>query len=196
MLDILKRPSIQILALSTTATWIVGLTAPQSWAAVAVAVCWIAFGLYILVRLIRSGHFWIALLPIFFVIAIGVGVSLPYKTIHALLEPANLFLSRWKLPMSAGKYGHVFCFAMLTLFALAIRRKLSVPAKELTLFVFLLAIATEGFQLFIPGRTTNGFDLVLDLFGALLGFLIFVIYKRFVPNRKSDRKEITANERK
>jgi len=162
MLDILKRPSIQILALSTVATWVVGLTAPQSWAAVAVAICWI-----------------------------GVGVSLPYETIHALLEPANLFLSRWKLPLSAGKYGHVFCFAMLTLFALAIRRKLEVPAKELTVFVVLLAIATEGFQLFIPERTTNVFDLGLDLFGAFLGFLIFVIYKYFVPKRNRDEKKHT-----
>lgn len=196
MLDILKRPSLQILALSTVATWIVGLTAPRSWAAVAVAVCWIAFGLYILVRLIRSGHFWIALLPIFFVVTIGVGVSLPYETIQTLLEPANLLLSRWELPMTAGKYGHVFCFAMLTLFALAIRRKLVVRAKELTVFVVLLAIATEGFQLFIPERTTKVFDLGLDLFGAFLGFLIFLVYKRFVPNRNAvgSNEERTANE--
>ena len=183
MLNTFKRPSLMILALSTAATWIVGLLAPNSAAAVAVGCCWIIFGLFIIYRLVRSGQFWIAVAPVFFVIAIGVGVSLPLKTLHGLLEPANLFLSRWKLPLTAGKYGHVFCFAMLTLFALAIRRKLAVAANELVLFICLLAVATEGFQLFLPGRTTKVFDLVLDLSGAVIGFGIFYIYKLRYPNR-------------
>lgn len=180
-----------ILALSTAATWIVGLLAPHSAAAVAVGICWIVFGLYIVYRLVHSGQFWIAVLPVFFVVAIGLGVSLPAETIQGFLEPANRILRTWQSPLAAGKYGHLFCFAMLTLFALAIRRKLAVSAKELISFILLLAVATEGFQLFLPGRTTKIFDLVLDLLGALIGFGIFYVYKTVYPNRvrKGDNQE-------
>ena len=183
MLETFIRPSLLILAIATLTTWIVGLLAPQSWAATCVAISWIAFGLYVLYRLIRNGQIWIAALPVFFVLAIGIGVSLPRKTLNDLLQPANELISHWNLPMSAGKYGHVFCFSMLTLFALAIRRKLTVTPSELVLFIFLLAVATEGFQLFIEGRTTKFSDLLLDLVGALIGFGIFSIYKSIYPNR-------------
>ncbi len=196
MLDTFKRPSLLILAVSTAATWIVGLLAPDSWSASCVAICWICFGLYVLYRLVRNGQIWIAALPVFFVLAIGIGISLPLDTLNDLLRPANEMISRWNLPMSAGKYGHVFCFAMLTLFALAIRRKLTASPGELVLFVFLLAVATEGFQLFVPRRTTQFFDLLLDLVGALIGFGIFLIYKLVYADRmetKSLEKEIQAD---
>lgn len=188
MLETFKRPSLLILALSTAATWIVGLMAPDSWSAASVGFLWIAFGLYVLYRLIRNGQIWIAALPVFFVLAIGIGISLPYKVLEGLLLPANKLIIRWNLPMSAGKYGHVFCFAMLTLFASAIRRKLTVTPRELVLFIFLLAVATEGFQLFIDGRTTNVSDLLLDLVGAVIGFGIFLIYKRIYPNRYESKR--------
>jgi len=183
MLDTFKRPSLLILALSTAATWIVGLLSPRSWSATCVAACWIAFGLYVLCRLVRNRQLWIAALPVFFVLAIGIGISLPHETLNSLLKPANDLLASWNLPLSAGKYGHVFCFAMLTLFALAIRRKLTASPQELVLFILLLAVATEGFQLFVPGRTTKLLDLGLDIFGALIGFGIFSIYKSVYPNR-------------
>ena len=192
MLDTFKRPSLLILALSTSATWIVGLLSPHSWSAACVAACWIAFGLYVLYRLIRNGQLWIAALPVFFVLAIGIGISLPFETLNSLLKPANDVLTRWNLPLSAGKYGHVFCFAMLTLFALAIRRKLTATPIELVLFILLLAVATEGFQLFVPGRTTKIFDLVLDLFGALIGYGIFTIYKSVYPNRLEKKEAKTV----
>ena len=188
MLDTFKRPSLLILALSTAATWIVGLLAPQSWSATCVAISWIAFGLYVLYRLVRNGQIWIAALPVFFVLAIGIGISLPVGVLNDLLQPANDLLMRFNLPLSAGKYGHVFCFAMLTLFALSIRRKLTVTPRELVLFIFLLAVATEGFQLFVDGRTTNFSDLVLDLIGALIGFGIFLLYKRWYPNRLGSKQ--------
>ena len=188
MLDTFKRPSLLILALSTTATWIVGLLAPDSWTAACVAMSWIAFGLYVLYRLVRNGQIWMAALPVFFVLAIGIGISLPEQVLNDLLQPANeLIVDRWHLPLSAGKYGHVFCFAMLTLFALKIRRKLTVTAQELVLFIFLLAVATEGFQLFVEGRTTKAFDLVLDLVGALIGFGIFLLYNCLLYTSPSPR---------
>lgn len=196
MPNTLKRPSLLILALSTAATWIVGLLAPHSWSAACVAICWIVFGLYVLFRLIRNGQIWIAALPVFFVLAIGIGISLPFETLNNLLRPANDVLTHWNLPLTAGKYGHVFCFAMLTLFALAIRRKLTASPAELVLFIFLLAVATEGFQLFVPQRTTKIFDLGLDLFGALIGFGIFSIYKQVYPNRlgvKADNNESSTS---
>ena len=192
MLDTFKRPSLLILALSTAATWTVGLLSPHSKSAACVAVCWIAFGLYVLYRLVRNRQIWIAALPVFFVLAIGIGISLPFETLNNLLRPANDLLSRWNVPLLAGKYGHVFCFAMLTLFALAIRRKLTASPQELVLFILLLAVATEGFQLFVPGRTTKIFDLGLDLFGALIGFLIFSIYKSVYPNRLENKEAKTA----
>ena len=183
MLDSLKRPSLLIFALSTAVTWCVGLLSPSTWSAASVGVCWIVFGLYVIYRLVKNGQLWIAALPVLFVLAIGIGISLPHDTINDLLKPADEFLIRRNSPMSTSKYGHVFCFAMLTLFALAIRRKLTATPAELVLFIVLLAVATEGFQLFVPGRTTKLTDLGLDLVGALIGFGIFSIYKWVYPNR-------------
>ena len=45
------------------------------------------------------------------------------------------------------------------------------------MFLVLLTIATEGMQLFIAGRTTKLLDMGFDLFGALIGFVLFAIYK-------------------
>ena len=100
MLETFKRPSLLILALATAATWIVGLVSPHSWSAASVGLLWIAFGLYVLYRLIRNGQIWIAALPVFFVLAIGIGISLPYKVLDGLLRPANKLIMHWNLPVS------------------------------------------------------------------------------------------------
>ncbi len=179
MLETCKRPSLQILAANTAITWITGLVAPQEWASIIVGSCWILFGIYVGYRLIRTGQLWVAAIPMFFVIAISVGVALPRDTFDSLLRPLDHWLTTWNSPLPAGKLGHIFCFAMLTLFALAIRRRLSVGASELVLFLLLLAVATEGFQLFIAQRTTTVLDLVWDFTGAAIGYAIFSVYKRF-----------------
>ena len=72
---------------------------------------------------------------------------------------------------------------MLTLFALFVRRRLGARAIELVLFIVLLALATEGIQLFVAGRTTNMLDLGFDLFGAFIGFAGFWVYKKFGPSK-------------
>ena len=179
MFETLKRPSLQILLLCTIATWIVGLFASQSWSLFAVGSCWIIFGGYIWSQLLRKGQLWLAAVPIFFVIVIGIGIALPVELFNQINQPVDHWLKENGSPLRTGKIGHIFCFAMLTLFMLLVRRRLDVGASGLVWFIALLAIATEGLQLFFPGRTTRISDLFLDLAGAIIGFAIFLIYKKF-----------------
>ena len=179
MFETLKRPSLQILLLSTIATWIVGLFSTQSWSLYAVGGCWLVFGGYIWSQLLRKRQLWLAAVPIFFVIVIGIGISLPVELFNKINQPVDHWLMQVGSPLMTGKIGHVFCFAMLTLFMLLVRRRLDVRASELVWFIILLAVATEGMQLFVAGRTTRMSDLLLDLVGAIIGYAIFLIYKSF-----------------
>ena len=66
---------------------------------------------------------------------------------------------------------------MLTLFGLKVRRTFSIQPFELGLFLVLLAVATEGFQLFVSGRTSSIMDMGFDAAGALVGLGMFAVYK-------------------
>jgi VanZ family protein len=50
------------------------------------------------------------------------------------------------------------------------------------LFGLLLTLFTEGFQLFISYRTFNVFDLISNITGLLLGFVIF-LFPYYFPQR-------------
>ena len=179
-----------ILILATLATWIVGLTSQATWSAWAIGGCWLVFGGYILYRLLTSGNRELAMAPIALVIIICIGVSLPPAVFDAIFDPVNDLLEQLGSPLPAGKIGHILCFAALTLFAFKVRHKLEIRAIEVAVFLVLLAVATEGMQLFIKGRTTKLLDMGFDLFGALIGFGLFGIYKLWInPKSKTQVEE-------
>ena len=171
------RFSLLLLIATTGVTWIAGILAPEVWALVSIGTCWIVLGTYAWIRLVNAGHWKLASIPVFFVIAICIGISLPIATFNFLMNPINDCLKFLGISIGAGKFGHVFCFAMLTLFGLKVRRTFSIQPFELGLFLVLLAVATEGFQLFVSGRTSNIMDMGFDAAGALVGLGMFAVYK-------------------
>ena len=158
-------------------TWIAGILAPEVWALVSIGTCWIVLGTYAWIRLVNAGLWKLASIPVFFVIAICIGIYLPIATFNFLMNPINDCLKFLGISIGAGKVGHVFCFAMLTLFGLKVRRTFSIQPFELALFLVLLAVATEGFQLFVSGRTSSIMDMGFDAAGALVGLGMFAVYK-------------------
>ncbi len=179
-----QRPSLLLLTISTTVTWILGLTNPTTWTFYSLAICWLVFGGYILYQLIKTQHYRLAFVPVVFVIVICIGVSLPSETFRSLIAPLNKPLMASGSPLPAGKLGHIFCFSMLALFCLAVRKRLEIPVKDLFATMALLGLATEGIQLFIAGRTPTLKDFGFDLIGLLIGTLIFLAGRPFLELRK------------
>ena len=163
-----QRPSLFILSFSTATTWFVGLQNPADWMLYFIATCWIVFGGYVLLKLIRRGHYWLAFFPVLFIVVIGVGVSLPVETFDQMMEPFNRHLREHHSPLLAGKIGHILCFSMLTFVCLSVRKNLQISLADLFVTVALLGLATEGIQLFIAGRTPQLLDFGFDLIGILI----------------------------
>lgn len=85
------------------------------------------------------------------------------------------------------KGGHMIGYALLALGLLHWRRSLlepGLPPFNILLLVWVLASvysATDEFhQSFVPGRTANPIDILIDMFGAFLGLAAYNIYKHFV----------------
>ncbi len=169
------HPSIWVLGVCTAATWLSGLSAPNTMTFAGVAFCWFAFGSYVAYRLFQKGHKWLLAIPVFFLVAIAIGVSMPVETFNQLLHPINEFLKEQRSPIAAGKIGHVICFCVLTFFLLLHRKHWELSFGELFIILALLGIATEGIQLFIAGRTPRVFDFGLDAFGAIAGTAVFLL---------------------
>lgn len=181
-----RRPSISILALSTLATWTVGLTNPSSWSLYVVASLWLLFGIYVWYRLIRQGHYWFSALPALLLVGIAVGVSLPVDLFNRLLDPLNSWLTSVESPLPAGKIGHVVGFSVLAIVCLAARKSLQIQSLDLFLILALLAAATEGIQLYVAGRTPSLRDFLLDAIGVAIGTITFLAIQRlFVRTNKS-----------
>ena len=171
------HPSIWVLAVCTSATWLSGLWAPISTTFAAVASCWFVFGAYVAYRLFRKGHKWLLAMPVLFLVAIAIGVSMPLETFNQLLHPVNEFLEEKGSPIAAGKIGHVICFSVLTFFLLLHRKHWELSLVELFIILALLGIATEGIQLFIAGRTPKVVDFGLDAFGACIGTVVYLLIR-------------------
>jgi VanZ family protein len=183
----------------TVLTWSLGMmdfesTAGENSALLAVGIGWILWLIVCLIHLVRSsGSFWILRPIIALCVILIIGLTLENATIKYLLYPINFALDwfsefigsfRRYVP-SAGKIGHVVVFFALSLNLLKIREILSANFVGVTCFVALVAVATEGLQLFVPTRTSNSHDLLYDGFGIFLA-LIWVLagYLRCLYRRK------------
>jgi len=140
---------------------------------------WCLFGLWVLISMASRGALLYALPPIAVIAVIAVGVSLPSDSLKQLTIPLeNMSSGLMPLFQTLGLYsiqkaGHAITFALLTFFVCLVRRPVGATWLGAASFVVLLALLTEGVQLYFVGRSTRAFDVFVDLGGALAGALVF-----------------------
>jgi|GEM_PF-2421300 len=147
----------------------------------AVLVTWAVFGLLVLVALASHGRLLYAVFPMAMVAIIAVGVSLPNDLLMRLVNPLERALSGVMPDLRAlglysfNKVGHAATFALLALFACIVRKRIGATWIGILCFLILLAVLSEGMQLFFVGRSTRISDMGIDLSGAAFGVLVFFV---------------------
>jgi glycopeptide antibiotics resistance protein len=106
---------------------------------------------------------------------IATTVLLPVEFMNGLLRPLNSLVYTYIpwLGISAGKFGHIVAFFLLTFCAIAISRRFGISLPVLLSVLFAFSVATELSQLLVDGRHTRFRDLLFNLSGvslALLGY--------------------------
>ena len=172
-------------------TWFVGLVNPSVMSFYIIASMWVIFGSYILLRMIQDGHYWLSILPAILTVLIVVAIVLPVETFDSLMAPLNAQIKRQGSPLLAGKIGHIICFAFFVIFLQSIRKSLRLHHVDLYAVTILLAAATEGMQLFVPGRTPQLRDFIFDILGIGLGTILFVLYCQY--SNVANRPRIASN---
>lgn len=85
------------------------------------------------------------------------------------------------------KNAHFFQYLILSILICAAVRQFKLYRSSeifLVLFLFLLfPVIDEFIQKYIPGRTSNTFDIIIDFSGGILGMLIFNIYYKVHKKR-------------
>ncbi len=142
---------------------------------------WVVFLVLVAAHLIESGQGRLLVLPAILVFAMAGCIMMPLNSINYLLEPLDSLVATahaaypdWTMfHFTAGKLGHTLCFALFTLITLVLKSKFRMTWLQLISIVCLLALATEGLQLFLSDRTTRLTDLGMDAAGVGLGIGVF-----------------------
>lgn len=169
---VMHAPSIQIVT-----PW-----AGYSKVILGVLAMWLIYGVFVLVALAKRGSLMIAIFPIAMIGIIAAGVSLPSAELHRFTGPLEHAIGGYipdlrKLGLySINKIGHAVTFALLAFFACVFRKRLGATWLGLASFLIVLAILTEGVQLFFVGRSTRLVDMAIDLSGASLGAVLFFVF--------------------
>ncbi|MDX9992215.1 MAG: VanZ family protein [Anaerolineales bacterium] len=89
------------------------------------------------------------------------------------------------LDLALKKGGHMLGYALLALSLLHWRRsllELNPPPFKILFLVWALAslysLSDEFHQSFVPGRSANPFDLLIDATGAFLGLWLYSVWRR------------------
>ncbi len=146
---------------------------------------WGIFGCRTAAFLWHHGHRKALWISVGLMVVLGVGVALPSSILGQLLQPLDQVINylNHRLPSvfffrgSAGKVGHVFCFAGLAMVTLLYRKRLSISRTHWVIGFALLASATEGIQLFLKGRSPTLRDTGFDALGVILGIAIFAVLR-------------------
>lgn len=159
----------------------------------AVLAVWAAYGLLVVVILALNGRLLYAAFPIAVVALIAVGVSLPSEEIRRIADPLQNSVSGYMPYLkslglySITKVGHAATFALLAFCACIVRKPIGATILGTACFLVLLAVLTEGVQLFFIGRSTRLVDMVIDLTGAGIGvaafFVLWLITRPFVRSK-------------
>ena len=177
--------------LLTLLTWGLGLTWPQPsghWSFWVCAAVWFLYAIWVGRFFWRMGHGRVLWLPCITMIILGVGVSIPAELMNAILNPVNRALDqlRQQFPGShlfnftAGKLAHFMCFLVVSFALLWKRRRLKFTYLHLMGLFLILALSTEGLQLFLRSRTTSVVDIGIDGAGYVAGLLLFLL-ARAIP---------------
>ncbi len=170
----LSNPSIQIVK-----TW-----PPFQWIFYSVIIAWFMYWLRVGYHFIESGNGPLLCVPAVLSLIIGLGVLLPSDSLTFLLKPINIAMHKYGLAnpdwipvgFSAGKLGHVLGFALFAFVALLMRKRFNLSVLQMTTAFLLLAIATEGLQLFLPDRSTRIVDVIFDGAGVLIGVVGYAVW--------------------
>jgi len=102
---------------------------------------------------------------IFYVIVILLLSILPINSAHSFIN--NTYIIRIRLDY----LGHISLFLPFLFLG---NRALSIKLYPIILFGVFLALFTEGLQFFLPYRAFNINDLIANVLGLLLGFLLLI----------------------
>ncbi len=168
---IMRQPSLQVVApWAGYRTVILGVLA-----------VWSVFALTVLISLAKAGNLWVAIIPIAVIAVIAAGVSMPSEDLKRLTLPIE-HAAGGALPYlrelglySVSKIGHALAFALLALLSCCVKKRLGASWLGIVCFLILLALLTEGVQLFFVGRSTRGVDMMIDLAGASVGAATFTV---------------------
>ncbi|MBR3759646.1 MAG: VanZ family protein [Ruminococcus sp.] len=116
--------------------------------------------------------------------------DLPEKKQLSILDKASFIIR---------KSAHFSLFAMLGfLISMSVgrRRLFSTASAGVMLFCFLYAVSDEIHQSFVPGRSCEFRDMMIDTSGALAGMLasvaIIFIHRKITENRKNDHISLSG----
>ncbi|MDY2730661.1 VanZ family protein [Clostridium sp. HCP1S3_B4] len=91
------------------------------------------------------------------------------------------------------KNAHAFEFLVLAILFASVLRSFGMKIRKsiiyVMFFVLFYAVTDEFHQIFIPGRNSNVFDIVVDFIGGLIGILLFIIYYFIVALIKKKLKK-------
>ena len=169
---VMHAPSIQVVT-----PW-----AGYSQVILGVLVMWLIYGAFVLIALAMRGSLMTAVFPIAMIGIIAAGVSLPTEELSRFTGPLEQAIRGYMPDLrkfglySFNKVGHAVTFALLTFMACFFRKRLGATWLGMICFLILLAILTEGVQLFFVGRSTRLVDMAIDLGGATLGATLFFIF--------------------
>ena len=169
---VMRAPSIQVVT-----PW-----AGYSQVILGVLAMWLVYGALVLVALALRGRLMIAIFPIAMIGIIAAGVSLPTEELSRFTGPLEQAIRGYMPDLrkfglySFNKVGHAVTFALLTFMACFFRKRLGATWLGMICFLILLAILTEGVQLFFVGRSTRLVDMAIDLSGATLGAALFFVF--------------------
>lgn len=78
------------------------------------------------------------------------------------------------------KNAHAIEFLILAILFAAVLRSFGMSIRKsiiyVLFFVLFFAVTDEFHQIFVPGRNSNVFDIVIDFIGGLIGLGVFILY--------------------
>ena len=102
-----------------------------------------------------------------------------------ILSDTRLIHSSLELNVMIFKAGHVLAFICLSLYLFVFRKNNNHSIGCLILGLCLFAISTEAIQLYRYDRETRVTDVLLNLLGVGIGYLIFIFYNCLLLHRRS-----------
>lgn len=152
------------------------------WVAFGLAMVWLMVFAPLLIKFVRSVGLAYSVFILFLISMTAVGILMPHLIISDLVNGiVNRFSPGGEISSSVVlKTGHWLSFAVLGFFLSLVRGRMNVSWPGIFYFVSMIAIASEGAQLYLPGRSPRVTDVAIDISGAIFGFLVYLIFRTVI----------------